>query len=199
LPFGKDTVIGAWENDKFIGCILFRNGAKDLGTPYGLTQWECVELARIALTKHETPVSRIATIAVKMLKKLSPKLRLLVSFADPFQNHHGGIYQAMNWIYTGRSGASIEYFVKGKWYHGRDFSSSDWSSVSGIDKSKLEKREKPGKHRYLFPLDDAMRKQIEPLRKPYPKRGTGETDNAAQSNAQTGGASPTRSLLITDN
>jgi hypothetical protein len=27
-----------------------------------------------------------------------------------------------------------------------------------------------GKHRYLYPLDDAMRKQIAPLSKPYPKR-----------------------------
>jgi RNA processing factor Prp31 len=27
-----------------------------------------------------------------------------------------------------------------------------------------------GKHRYLMPLDDEMRKRIEPLRKPYPKR-----------------------------
>ena len=30
--------------------------------------------------------------------------------------------------------------------------------------------EVPGKHRYIMPLDDAMRKQIEPLAKPYPKR-----------------------------
>ena len=53
----------------------------------------------------------------------------------------------------------------------------------------------PGKYKYLFPLDDAMRKQIEPLRKPYPKRGRGETDSASQSNEKTGGASPTRPLL----
>ena len=26
-----------------------------------------------------------------------------------------------------------------------------------------------GKRKYLFPLDKAMKKQIEPLRKPYPK------------------------------
>jgi hypothetical protein len=33
-----------------------------------------------------------------------------------------------------------------------------------------EKIKMPGKHRYLFPLDAEMRKQIEPLRQPYPKR-----------------------------
>ena len=28
----------------------------------------------------------------------------------------------------------------------------------------------PGKHRYLMPLDDNMRKQVQSLAKPYPKR-----------------------------
>jgi hypothetical protein len=54
-----------------------------------------------------------------------------------------------------------------------------------------------GKYRYLMPLDPAMRAQIAPLAKPYPKRGTGEIDNALQSNAETGGASPTVPLLNT--
>ena len=40
-----------------------------------------------------------------------------------------------------------------------------------------------------------MRKQIEPLRKPYPKRGRGEIDSASQTNEKTDGASPIRPLL----
>jgi hypothetical protein len=70
-----------------------------------------------------------------------------------------------------------------------------WRSGKVIRPVDCTKIWRYGKHRYLYPLDDAMRKQIEPLRKPYPKRGTGETDNAAQPNAQTGGASPTVPLL----
>jgi len=46
-----------------------------------------------------------------------------------------------------------------------------------------------------MPLDDAMRLQIEPLRKPYPKRRRGEIDSAAESDPQIGGASPTHPLL----
>ena len=61
-----------------------------------------------------------------------------------------------------------------------------------------EYRDLEPKHKYLFPLDDAMRKQIEPLRKPYPKRERGEIDNAPQSNAETEGASPIRSLLYSE-
>ena len=33
-----------------------------------------------------------------------------------------------------------------------------------------ERVETARKHKYLYPLDDDMRRQIEPLRKPYPKR-----------------------------
>jgi hypothetical protein len=69
--------------------------------------------------------------------------------------------------------------------------------VAKID--ECEKIPQLGKYRYLMPLDDAMRKQIEPLRKPYPKRGEGETDNAAGSNQQTEGASPISPLSNTNN
>lgn len=36
-----------------------------------------------------------------------------------------------------------------------------------------------GKHRYLMPLDKKMKKQIEPLRKPYPKK-QGAIDGGSQ-------------------
>lgn len=35
------------------------------------------------------------------------------------------------------------------------------------------------KHRYLYPLDEEMRKQIEPLRKPYPKQCAVSIDSDA--------------------
>ena len=53
-----------------------------------------------------------------------------------------------------------------------------------------------GKHRYLYPLDRAMRKQIEPLRKPYPKRETcgpsveGDTLPQAEGGVRSTGAAP---------
>ena len=102
IPKSKLVKIGVWENQKFIGVVIFSSGATpNLGSPYGLTQRECVELSRVALNKHFTPVSRILSIALKFLVNVNPKLRLVVSFADRDQSHHGGIYQATNWIYDG--------------------------------------------------------------------------------------------------
>ena len=125
LPVGKLVKIGAWENDKFIGVVIFGRGAnKSLGEPYKLDQTECCELVRIALTNHKTPVSRIMSIAIKLLKNIHKQLKLVISFADSEQNHHGGIYQATNWVYVGKTNSADEYLYKGKRWHGRAFRKS---------------------------------------------------------------------------
>jgi len=200
IPAGKTAKIGAWENGIFIGCVVYSLGAnKYIGNPYGLVQTEVCELTRIALSKHITQTSKIVSITIKMLKKQSPGLRLIVSYADSNQGHHGGIYQASNWLYCGSIESDGGQLINGEIVHRRTV----YARYGRQDIDWLRKHVAPDacyvkvkpKHKYLMPLDDAMRKQIEPLRKPYPKRGRGETDNAPQSNEETGGASPTRPLL----
>jgi len=165
LPVGKLVKVGAWEDRKFIGVVLFGRGANNnMLSPFGLSQDEGCELVRIALTKHKSPVSRIAAQAMRFLKTQSNGLRLIVSYADPEQGHHGGIYQAGNWVYVGISGKSIKVFYNGKWSHKKTVDDA------GINQSNLLKKTVPGKHRYLMPLDEDMRQRIMPLAKPYPKR-----------------------------
>ena len=198
MPMGKLNTIGVWENEKYIGAVIYGYGATaDLLTPYGLTMHEGCELVRIALNKHHTPVSKILMISIKMLKIKNPGLRLIVSFADPGEGHHGGIYQATNWVFSGDSAGCNFYRDKsGKLWHPRRVSPDPNNREKYIKTYDCERVWRPGKHRYLMPLDDAMRKQIEPLRKPYPKRGTGETDYAPGTNPETGGASPTVPLSV---
>lgn len=174
MPLGKLVKVGVWESNSFIGVILFARGnTPHLGASYGLTQIEVCELVRVALTAHITPVSRLITIALKMLKKQSSELRLVVSFADPVHNHHGGVYQAGNWLYTGETSGATQWFHQGKWKHNREVTSGAFGKGGAIkDYQSLPSRELPGKHRYLYPLDDAMRAQIAPLAKPYPKRAS---------------------------
>lgn len=168
MPAGKTVKIGVWEHEKFIGCVIFSRGANNtLGRPYGLKQIESCELTRIALTKHVTSVTRIASIAIKMLKQVSPGLRLIISFADPEHNHNGAIYQAGNWVYVGMTESADEYIVFGKRLHGRSMRSKFGTHIG---KDFIQKISGSSKHRYLYPLDAAMREQIAPLAKPYPKR-----------------------------
>jgi hypothetical protein len=189
MPAGKLVKVGAWENGKFIGVVLFGRGANNnIGKPYNLDQTAACELVRIALAKHTTPVSKIAAIAIRFLKANSPGLRLIISYADPLQGHHGGIYQAGNWIYCGTSQAQQEVMHNGKIMHKRT-ANSLFGTIKGMQKSPIM-----WKHKYLMPLDNEMRKQIIPLSKAYPKRASSETSDTSAFHAEKGGATPTDAL-----
>lgn len=199
LPTPPYNFVGVWEDQKFIGAVIFSRGASDsLGSPYGLLATEVCELTRVALATHKTEVSRIISIAIKFLKKQNLGLKLCVSYADPNNSHHGGIYQAGNWIYSGKTSPDAKYRDKsGKEWHSRQV------SATGVKRQYGEYRKVPrisectkipleGKHRYLYPLTPEMKARIEPLRKPYPKRAI--VKGSQQSNADNGGSLPTRSL-----
>jgi hypothetical protein len=169
LPPSKLVKIGAWEKGVLIGVVVYGVGAtRALLHPYGLTPEQGCELVRVAFFKHETPITRIISLSLIFLRKKCPRLRLIVSFADPAEGHNGGIYQGGNWIYTGRSEECKFPVVRGKVIHPRQM--SRLVKRDGLKRNSVEYILKPGKHRYLMPLDQQMRTQIELLRKPYPKR-----------------------------
>ena len=201
VPVPPLVKVGVWESEIYIGCVLFSRGAtQNLVKPYGLKQTEGCELTRIALKSHAAPVSRIMSLAIKFLKKSNPKLRLIVSFADPNQGHYGGIYQATNWIYTGKTPPSVEYLdYRGNRWHGRQVSKAGVKVQFGSARKtpKIADCEKiycDGKHRYLYPLDKSIKKRVQALSKPYPKRA-GSKDSVASCDQQgEGGANPTPAL-----
>lgn len=203
MPKAKSCYLGVWENNIFIGSIIFGlgGGAATDGRKYGLRKsFDVAELERIALTKHISSVSRIASIAIKILKKQSPGIRLLVSYADPFQGHHGGIYQAMNWIYVGRTENDWALIDKhGRQWHSRVASKSGRKMQFGRltvapDLNSGTKIILPGKHKYLLPLDDDMRNEVLLLQKPYPKRATSETVDTSDVQSEERGSIPTVAL-----
>ena len=173
MPVSKKNTFGVWEAGKYIGAIIFSWGANpNLSKPYGLDMTECVELVRVALSLHESPTSKIVSWAVRLLTEQSSRLRLLVSYADTREGHIGTIYQAMNWIYTGTTNPKFDYELDGqilqrRSYTGRNFNGTRLRVPLGANKVLS-----PEKHRYLYPLDRAMRRQIAPLAQPYPKRDT---------------------------
>lgn len=176
IPVPPLVKVGVYEDGKFIGVVIFSRGASsNLLKPYGLEQTEGCELTRVALSSHVSQVSRIVKVAILFLKKSSPGLRLVVSFADPHYGHHGGIYQAGNWIFAGETAPSKEYWHNGKRLHSRQVSEKGWNVQQGakrstVKPSECEIKNTPGKYRYLLPLDKEIRKSVESLAKPYPKR-----------------------------
>ena len=121
---------------------------------------------------------------------------MLVSFADPLHGHYGGIYQAGGWIYTGTTQDYKAWKVGDRIIHPRSLDGGKWmGEPKPVPKGAIAVV-LPGKHRYLYPLDKAMRRQIEPLRQPYPKRADEAKEIARPvTSGETGGASPTRPLL----
>ena len=198
IPTGKIVKIGVWEDGKFIGVVLFSRGATPMiGSPYGLKQTEVCELTRVALTEHKTPVSRIIAIAIRMLKKFAPGLRLIVSYADLDQGHSGGIYKAGNWIYEGvnNAGGRGGIIVHGKRYHPKTVHSM--YGTGGQPIAWLRENIDPnahavvtrGKHKFSMPLDDEMRAALKPKSKPY-MRGK-QSDVAVGFQPTEGGSTPT--------
>jgi hypothetical protein len=178
LPTTKTVRIGVWESGAFKGVVVFGYGATpNLLKPYGLKMTDGCELIRVALRQHKAPVSQIVSISIRLLRKKCPNLKLIVSFADPNHGHHGGIYQGMNWLYSGRTSPDRFYKDKaGNIFHPRQVSESKKTKrqfgrrVNKLDAKNLQRIIMPGKHRYLLALNNEMQSKIAHLRKPYPKR-----------------------------
>lgn len=175
MPAGKLVKVGVWEDDAFIGCVIFARGAnKNMLMKYNLDQTEGCELARVALTNHKTPVTKIISVAISMLKDFCPGMKLIVSYADCDQEHLGIIYQAGNWIYDGMSAPMKVFIVNGKKMHKKSIHSLGVKeNLKDIRKHldpNAEAVMNTGKHRYLYPLDRKTRKSVLPLSQPYPKR-----------------------------
>jgi hypothetical protein len=202
IPVPPLFKVGVWEDSKFIGVVIFSRGASsNLLKPYGLNQTEGCELTRVALNKHKSKVSKIIKIALAFLKKNNKKLRLVVSFADPQYGHHGGIYQAGNWIYASTTAPSKEFWKDGKRLHSRQVSEKGFNIQQGCKRKtvkpsqcKIIKTE--GKHRYLMPLDKHMRKKIMCLAKPYPKRAQNIDSDVSSYQDEKGSANLTCALQL---
>ena len=154
------------------------------GAVNGLYQDNFLELNRLVI--NEGLEKNVLSFFVSGCLNRLPKPSVVVSYADTSQGHHGYIYQATNWIYTGLSAKFKDYAVKGleNMHH-----SSIEDSVGRYDKNKnidkhtllkekygdrLYTKERPRKHRYFYFLGNKKDKSIMKDNlsyeiKPYPK------------------------------
>ena len=166
-----------------------------MGKPYGLMHGQVLELVRMALNGKQSSTSKALSLSLKLLKKKAPSVKLIVSYADKGQNHVGTIYQATNWIYETQSESStIEYLINGVWTHSR--SANEIIKKRRLNRSIIKKRKASGKIKYLYPLDNNIRKQISKLAKPYIKNLCDSSVNGSTLSVQdkSGGSIPTESL-----
>lgn len=171
------------DNDEWCGVVLYAVGATpNIGSPYNIPTGGVLELVRVALNGKQEQTSKAVSMSLKQLKKDVPQCRLVVSYADCDQQHLGTIYQATNWIYEGLSKGDTYFIIHGRKTHRKSIASkkviingkkvhcpSTLEAVRKYFDPEATVFRSAGKRKYLMPLDKAMRKQILPLSKPYPK------------------------------
>ena len=127
------------------------------------------ELARLWAEDGHGPNALTQALAaiLKEFRKDVPECGGLVSFADPNQDHHGGIYQAASWTFTGQSSESRTYLLPdGTPVSRRAFHSG---------KKSLPVVKRPGKLRYVRTLKNWASSSMKLQALPYPKPLGGRT------------------------
>lgn len=171
IPRGKLMGFSIFEEKNFVGVFVFSMGANNnIAEPFKLLQGEVIELTRIALKKHKNPVTFYLSRCIKLIKKFSPSVKMIVSYSDiDYQNHVGKIYQANNWLYLGViKGDDRQYFYKGKWTHERTLTSFP-ADKRNILRKVLPSRKNSDKFKYIFPMTKNLFREWRKKSKPYPK------------------------------
>lgn len=135
-----------------------------------------MELTRLWIA-DTTPKNAESFLIGQSLKMLPPEYDIIVSFAEIQAGHVGTVYQATNWLYTGKSDRHVEWKLDGvSGKHSRHL----LDEYGGVNKAKevlgdrLVRAERPRKHRYIMLRGSKARKRelLDKLRYqvlPYPK------------------------------
>jgi hypothetical protein len=87
----------------------------------------------------------LSSFVSKCLKELKSKNMIIVSYADSGMNHNGYIYQACNFLYTGKTKSRTDKYTEGN-KHSRHY---DNDNQNGLRKVRTSK------HRYVYFCTDS--------------------------------------------
>ncbi len=108
------------------------------GKEYSESVYELNRMCRIEA--YDKPLSHFVSTTLRMLK---PYNWIVVSYSDTAMNHHGYVYQACNFLYTGTSSPHADKYVPDKGGHNRHAESFD------VRKDEFSV-ERSIKHRYIY-------------------------------------------------
>jgi len=135
------------------------------------------ELNRLCVNDNlpKNTLSKFLSNCLKMLPNL-----IIVSYADTKMNHYGYIYQATNWLYTGKTKERTDIGTDSD-KHSRHYDKS-------IDYSK-NRKVRSSKHRYIYftgnkRLNKSWLKSLNYKTEPYPKGENKRYDASYKPNIQ---------------
>lgn len=155
----------AGANEKLIGCMTYGHPVSNRTVDSivdGLELDEVLELTRLVCLDGygKNLESFVISKSFEWMKQYDPKVKVLVSYADPEQAHTGGIYRATNWLYQGCGYSKLmpDYSIRinedDLWTHSRTVGAR-WGnkSVENLAKTIGEtfyRKEETAKHRYIY-------------------------------------------------
>lgn len=150
LPAGKTVKFGVWENNIFIGVVVFSMGpSPNIAKTFSVPTEQLSELSRIALNRHKTEVTKIVSISIKLFRKFCPGNLIIVSYADQNMGHAGTIYKAGAWKYCGEYGPKVRWvFHSGKPIHERNMRQRVLDGKNTID--QFRKISVLPKHKFIM-------------------------------------------------
>jgi hypothetical protein len=145
-------------------------------------KFKLMELNRLCIDEglEKNALSYFVSSSLKQL----PAPLIIVSYADTAQNHHGYIYQATNWIYTGLSAKRTDWKIKGMEHlHGATIGDlsrgkekrAEWMREKYGGDFYLEDRSR--KHRYFYFIGNKKEVQLLNELLPYKKESYPKGDN----------------------
>jgi len=168
-------------------CRMLNMGYSIFGGQYTM---QTLELNRLVV--NDNLEKNVLSFFVSQTFKMLPKPLVLISYADKNNGHHGYIYQATNWIYTGLTSKRKKIIdMQGKEIHERTINSR--LGTSNIDKLIEENyivNEQEGKFRYVKFL--GSKKQVRKMQNKmvykvfkYPKGNNINYDASYKTHTQT--------------
>lgn len=125
MATGHIQAFGIFYNGVLSGAICFTK-FPNTGAQYAILGKDnahlvCV-LARGACTywAHEHSASKLIAFGTKWMAK-NTQYKVFVAYTDPQAHEIGIIYQACNWLYTGKTVSKKEYLINGNWIGGQGY------------------------------------------------------------------------------
>lgn len=151
---------GLFEQDQLVGILTIGKPASHslcIGICGKEYEKYVYELNRLCVNEG-LPKNTLSWFVSQVLKKLKNEKLILVSYADEGMGHHGYIYQATNWIYTGKTKQRTDkYTPPGK--HSRHYS-NDFNHLRKV---------RTAKHRYVYFTNKKFKPELNYTILPYPK------------------------------
>lgn len=184
-----EYAFGLFNKDKvLVGVITYATPVSgNLRQAFG-TEFKLMELNRLCVNEG-LPKNALSYFVSQSLKLLPTPL-IIVSYADTSQGHHGYIYQATNFIYTGLSAKRTDWQIKGMEHlHGATISDMSRGQANRAEYMRQKfgdnfyLKDRPRKHRYFtFIGNKSERKKMQFLLPypitPYPKGDNERYDSA---------------------